>query len=117
MPMPDTSYNYYFSAYCGGGQGLLEKSEFDRFVRPAAMAVGDYITFEGDFSPFEDNIRHCICRIAELLFKNDSRRGIKSENTDGYSVTYTDTDGGRSEVRSIVQAELGNTGLLFLGVE
>ena len=117
MKMPDTTFDFYYSSYCGGKAPVLEKADFDRIIRSATQEVGDFITFEGDCSLFGDQIKNCVCRVAEALFKGEASKGIKSENTDGYSVTYADTDGGRAEVRSVVQAELGNTGLLFLGVE
>ena len=93
----------------------MDKAEFDRFIRPATQMVGDYITSGGDCLPFQNEISLCACRVAEALFKGEPRRGIKSETTDGYSVTYDDRDG--DEIRRIIVSGLKDTGLIYTGVE
>ncbi len=117
MPMPETTYDFYFSSYCGGKPGLLNKEEFDRFIRPATQSVADYITFDGDCLSFQKEIRLCACRVAEALFKGEPQRGIKSETTDGYSVTYDDRSRDGDEIRRIIVSGLKDTGLLYTGVE
>lgn len=117
MRMPETSYDFYYGAHCGGRQGCLTKEEFDGLVKEATAQVGDYITYDGDYPPFEDQIRGCICRVAEELHRSGGYRHIKSENTDGYSVTYRDDVRTDSQIRRIVASALDGTGLIYKGVE
>ena len=64
-----------------------------------------------------DDIKLCICEIAEALYTAESRKGISSENNDGYSVTY-DKDGASSDkvITEIAKRYLAGTDLLFRGV-
>ena len=52
--------------------------------------------------------------MAEVFFRRQGALGIKSENTDGYSVTYSDI-GLAEELYEIAELYLGETGLLFKG--
>ena len=58
-----------------------------------------------------------ICEMAEALFVSHTRRGIASENNDGYSVTYkNDEDSNlQNELYSIAKCYLSETNLLYRG--
>lgn len=62
------------------------------------------------------NIQLCICDIAEALYIAESRRGISSENNDGYSVTYDKDAAAGGEILEIAKRYLAGTDLLYRGV-
>lgn len=64
----------------------------------------------------EEKAKMCVCEIAEYLFDVASRRGIESENNDGYSVSYQNRDI-KTDIVNIVKTYLGGTDLLYRGVE
>ena len=81
----------------------------------AKKAIGtlNYFTCR-DVSQMEDfNVKMCICEVAELLYEQSKRRGIKSENNDGCSVSYDlNCDG---EAIGIIKKWLSGSGLLYRG--
>ena len=59
------------------------------------------------------------CAAAEEICKGGFGSGIKSESTDGYSVTYSDSFSQKSEISRIFDAiriYLEPTGLLYRGM-
>lgn len=63
-----------------------------------------------------DNIKLCICDIAEAMYEAESRKGITSENNDGYSVTYDKDAAADGEILDIAKRYLAGTDLLYRGV-
>ena len=61
-------------------------------------------------------VRFCVCEIAEFLYENAKTSGMRSENNDGYSVTYQDRDI-KKEILKIAETYLGETDFLYRGVE
>lgn len=64
----------------------------------------------------EERAKICVCEIAEYLFDVASRRGIESENNDGYSVSYQNRDI-KTDVLNIAKIYLSGTDLLYRGVD
>lgn len=121
-------YEYYSGTYKGTA---IPEVAFERIAMKASRYI-DQITFgrivrnnAGEYPA----LPLCVCDMAEKIYavegENGSAREKKSENTDGYVVTYvTDSvDGGNAEealkrkLFSIAQTYLLNTGLLYLGVD
>lgn len=115
-------YDYYYSTYIG------RKISEDNFIELSAQAQRfvDYVTSGKIGDNVTDKVRNAICAAAEALHECNSKYvnispGIKSENTDGYSVTYQDYDVSAvsSEQDKVmyraVQRELSGTGLLYRG--
>lgn len=59
------------------------------------------------------DMKMCICNIAEILFEKDKIGMTKSENNDGYSVTYSRN----AEICSAAHMWLANSGLLWRGLD
>ena len=103
---------YYNENYSGDSK--IPASLFPLFERRAENELM-FIT-DGKIKGKEDeNIKICICDMAEFLYKCLERNGIKSENNDGYSVTYQERDI-KNELLKIAQVNLYGTELLFRGV-
>lgn len=77
-----------------------------------AVAEINRITTE-DISDFSDeNIKMCVCEVAEFLYENEKRDGIVSESNDGYSVHF---EKGERKIYDIVNKWLSKSGLLYRG--
>ena len=69
----------------------------------------------GDISQLSDeNAKMCICEVAEFLYENARKDGIVSENNDGYSVHFdnSERDG---KIYAIAKRWLSGSGLLYRG--
>lgn len=120
------TYEYYTELY--GGE-MIPKDTFPRMIAKARQYI-DNFTFgritEGDMEMFP-SISACACEMAEMIYKAQSNsvpgREVKSENTDGYSVTYvtervdgeTEESAMRRKLYALAEVYLMNTGLLYLG--
>ena len=121
-------YDYYVKEYKGDA---IPQLAFDKLARDASAFVRE-ITFDRiQEETIVDAVRDAVCAVCDVMYTEEQRvsqfggREIKSENTDGYSVTYvTETQDGQSreEVlrRKMYQAAkeyLLFTGLLYQGVK
>lgn len=123
------TYEYYTETYFGTA---IPETVFPRMIRKASQYI-DYFTF-GRLS--EENVDSyptlpdCACDMAEVIYKmTEGSPGVgrekKSENTDGYSVTYvTESVDGQSKedvlkkkLYSIAKLYLLETGLLYCGAD
>lgn len=117
-------YNYYVEEY---GGNIIPKDRFDYVMQKAELHLHAF-TFDRLKGEIHDNVvKNCLCDMAETIYniKKLSDKGVKkSENTDGYSVSYVTeiTDGQdcqkilRKKLYGIAECYLMNTGLLYLGV-
>ena len=122
---PYVDYNYYHETF--GGSKITEAA-FPSWEK-RAEAVLHRITFNRILKRPEliteailDNIRMAICAMSETDFRESKKTpGVKSENTDGYSVSYGDTGSANGEAGRIhemyqsAMTYLHDTGLLFKG--
>lgn len=115
-------YDYYYSNYLGR---KIPKEDFEELSAQAQRFV-DYVTSGRIGDSVTDKVRNAVCAAAEALHDCNSKYvninpGIKSENTDGYSVTYQDydvsavTEQQDKAMYKAVQRELSGTGLLYRG--
>lgn len=120
------TYQYYKTEYCG--ETIPEKA-FPRMIAKSSQYI-DNFTFgritEGDVKTFP-SISACACDMAETIYRMQGTDGVvkekKSENTDGYSVSYVTecVDGNIAEdtlkrkLYAIAKTYLLTTGLLYLG--
>lgn len=119
---------YYATEYYGSA---IPETGFIRIIKKASQYI-DHFTFDrikekeiGNYPTLPD----CACAMADALYMATGDDGIKrekkSENIDGYSVSYVteNSDGKnaenvlRSKLYSIAQLYLSETGLLYCGVE
>ena len=117
-------YEFYAEVY--DGRSIPEEAFSGAMLK--ASAYLNRITFGRIQVPYPEEVRYAVCELAELQHKydkeaRDGNREVKSENNDGYSVTYV-TEGTDGESPNVVlhrkmyaaaKVWLGNTGLLYLG--
>ncbi len=104
---------FFYTEFCGG-EGKIPAAEFPLWEQRACEALL-YLTdgrSEGDDS---DSVKSCICAMAELMYEEEKRSGIASENNDGYSVVYKSEDM-KSRLYAIAKTRLFGTDLLYRGV-
>jgi hypothetical protein len=122
------TYNDYTKSY--GGSAIPE-ANFQRLAVKASAYI-DMFTFkrinEGNVSAFP-SVSLCACEMAETIFfatgETGTKKEKKSENTDGYTVSYVveGADGRTAEetlrrkLYEIAKLYLINTGLLYCGVD
>lgn len=95
---------------------MIPQNEFRHYAGIAQRQVTESITHEGDCLQFLEAVKLCVCQVADSLYEGREREGIASENIDGYSVTFRESDS-RRRVSDIIRKCLGNTGLLYAGVD
>ena len=110
-------FSYYKDTYCGE----MAEGDFKRLSR-SASAYLDSVTLDRIPSVTDEKImekvKDACCAVADVLLLKEQRDGIAAETNDGVSVTYA-TEGKTDEERLYQAAVLylGNTGLLYRGVE
>lgn len=94
-------YAYYTSEY--GGEIIPEK-KFSGYERRAEAYIRKITYVRGDiFSTESDIVKDAVCAVADVYCSYDQKQAsagmVKSENNDGYSVTYVteQTDGQTAE--------------------
>lgn len=115
-------YEYYKNSFSGT---LISEEEFSPLANKVSRFL-DYVTMHR-INEVTDSVKNAVCAGSEALhelnqmYKNIPK-GIKSENTDGYSVTYSEFDiekikklENTAMYNAFVQ-ELSGTGLLYQGV-
>lgn len=115
MLKTDVDYSYYANAFLGGMKPKLSAVEFYICASRAKTFLDCFLCCEEPLEA-ENAVKDCICCLAEEICRAESRKGIRSENTDGYSVTFYE-DKGNSSLLKIVNTYLGNSGLMFAGVK
>lgn len=129
-----TDYEYYRTAY----GGAMKETDFNAAERKSEAVIRYYTYLQGDIfteldAKYEDALKMACCAGAEAIAartaKTESgaaaaKAAIKSEDTDGYSVTYatgeSDTDAESAMYKAVYQAikvYLLPTGWLYRGVK
>lgn len=116
-------YIFYAETY----EGEMEENDFQRHALSASQYIR-YLTM-GKSDRYEgDELKYAVCEAADVLYSasqsNDSKGEKKSENTDGYSVSYVvqGKDGETKEellnrkISGAIRKWLLPTGLLYAGV-
>lgn len=88
-------YDFYQGAYQGN---LIPEAAWPAVARDASAYI-DRITYGRlrHGATVTDDVRMAVCAVAEVVYAHQQRdveqgsSGIKSENVDGYSVTYEDS--------------------------
>lgn len=94
-------YAYYASEY--GGE-IIPENFFSGYERRAEAYIRKITYVRGDiFSMESDMVKDAVCAVADVYCSYDQKQAsagmVKSENNDGYSVTYVteQTDGQTTE--------------------
>lgn len=131
--MAYVSYDYYISGYLTLRTPIIPEQDFIFWEKQARREIDAY-TFGrlADSSLISETVQDCTCAISELLYQAyklseaNIAQGLAgpltSWSNDGNSGTidasqsiYTES-GRKTEIRRIIYLYLGNTGLLYAGV-
>lgn len=114
---PYADYIWYKSSYFGA---VIPEEVFPSFAMKASYLV-DNLT-AGNLQSFDaapDCVKDAVCAAAEKLyqFEKNPAKEIKSENNDGYSVTYADANEEKAfdDAKTEIRVYLSTSGLLFRG--
>lgn len=127
-------YSYYTSEYLLNRQPSVPGEDYLFWEREARRQI-DAATFDRihQISIIPDSVKECTCAITEFLYKahtlsesnlsNGIAGPLVSWNNDGNSGSidasqsiYTES-GKKAEIRRLIYLYLGNTGLLYAGVD
>lgn len=114
--MPLLDYEYYKEFY-----GVtIPINSFSRFEMRAEIILNNY-TFKRlkKLSKVNDEVKLCLCEMADYLYRNEIQTSIVSESTDGYSVTYEKSKTRleqETDIYAIVLRYLQGSPLLYRGV-
>lgn len=113
---PYVDYEYYKESFVGS---KISKTAFPKYEARAEAHL-HRITFGRVKSLLEipDEVKKAICAMAEINYQEDKKTlGIRSENIDGYSVSYGDftSETKNAELYSAAKDYLSDTGLLYRG--
>ncbi|MCB5881021.1 hypothetical protein LIR45_01280 [Lachnospiraceae bacterium EP-SM-12S-S03] len=117
-------YEHYLNKY---DSYKIPEELFVQMVKKAERYLNQF-TFGGiQEVSYDTEIKNCICEMAEVIYIEETKKsdGIKkSENIDGYSVTYVTEMLDGEDRKAVLQRQLYHiaerylmhTGLLYLGV-
>lgn len=113
---PYVDYEYYAKAFLGTA---IPEPSFPALEKKAEAFL-HRITFGRvkRLPEIPNEVKDAICAMAEYNFREDKKTpGVRTENIDGYSVSYGDsTETSRSaELYSVAKNYLSDTGLLHRG--
>ncbi len=119
--MTYADYSYYREQFHGS---LIPETEFEYSAARASEYI-DWQTFDRITDEYMENeaaalkIKSCCCALAESEYSFNQRADISSEKNGSYSVTYSaKSDGSHiTEKSRIIAMYLGNTGLLYRGID
>lgn len=112
--MPDISYEYYYTVFCCGNEGIIPSGDFPFYCRKASDEVALRICEAT--ADAQADISHAVCEVAEMLFHSARTGLVKSENIDGYSVAYSEDIPVSKRINAILEKHLAKHGLLYRGV-
>lgn len=84
--MERVGFDYYKDVFMGSE--ITSPKDFGR-LELRAIAYVDKITF-GRITEMTESIKCAVCSVCDVLKRRGARSGIKQENNDGYSVTFSE---------------------------
>ena len=114
---PDVGFEFYYNAFCNGKAGVIPAESFERCIMLAQRVMNMYLNSCLPAESFDEDIKLCLCEVAEIMFRAEKNGTVKSETIDGYSVTFADGADVKNNCRMIILQRLGHTGLIYAGVE
>lgn len=124
--MSQVDYAYYVEKY--GGDIIPQNRAFMKAADKAEVYLHMFTFDRLKEETYDNLIKNCICDMAEAVYRSevvDGGKEKKSENNDGYSVSYVTerADGQdaaeamKNKMYGIVKCYLMNTGLLSFEVQ
>ena len=120
---------YYTGTYLSGREQSIPSAQFPYYARDATMRIRQR-TYGRVPETVPDEVKLCCCELAELTYQAEKASKateggtVASESNGGWSKTYvTAADGKASaetlnaKAENVMQKWLGDTGLLYLGVD
>ena len=108
------TFDYYEKEYHG-----TEISAKETFMRLENRAESLLRVHTGevthDLSRYPE-VKDCLCELCDLFSVGEKSLGIKSETTDGLSVTYGNDPTSSRRVSEVIRRRLFRTGLLYRGM-
>ena len=117
MKVNKIGFEFYFNDFCNGRQGMIPAESFERSVILATGELEKYISDSAFVGDYGSEIDMCLCELAEYIYQKEKVGNIRSESVDGYSVSFVEGVGNRTNVAEIILRRLGKSGLLYAGVE
>ena len=126
--------NYYESEYLLGRSPIIPADVYPYWEKQAERVLNQYTLSRlvADFNFITDEVKDCTCELAELLYQADAVEQkaadqggglLSSYSNDGQSGTfdlsqssYTE-EGKAKKTKEIIYKYLGNTGLLYRGMQ
>ncbi|RGW23162.1 hypothetical protein DW776_00670 [Ruminococcus sp. AM30-15AC] len=125
---------YYETGYLLGRSPVIPEDIYPYWEKQAERVLNQYTLSRlvADFNLITDEVKDCTCELAELLYQADTvsqkaaEQGgglLSSYSNDGESGTFdlsqsSYTEEGKSKKeREIIYKYLGNTGLLYRGMQ
>ena len=105
-------FDYYQNVFLGSE--ITSRKDFDRLQRRAAAYI-ERITF-GRIETMTESVKCAVCNVCEVLKRRSARSGIKSEQNDGYSVTYKDSFQSESDNLYLAASVFVPSELLYRGI-
>lgn len=112
----DVDFTDYCNDYCMGQEPVLSAEQFAGYINRARLFLRSVMNSEYK-GGFDEEAKACLCAIAEQIYIAEKKENIKSEDIDGYSVTYERQGSIRTKLLELVALYLEKSGLLFAGVE
>ena len=120
---------YYTGTYLSGREQSIPSAQFPYYARDATMRIHQR-TYGRVPETVPEEVKLCCCELAELTYQAEKASKateggtVASESNGGWSKTYvTAADGKASaetlnaKAENVMQKWLGDTGLLYLGVD
>lgn len=116
-----TTLDFYRDTYGSpdkGGAGKIPEDQFSLWESRAEAELNRIVSGRFEELSQLSQTPMLVCEMAETLFVAHARKGIASENNDGYSVTYTNNEDSnlQKELLDIAKRYLSETNLLYRGV-
>ncbi len=81
-----TDFEFYCEEY--GGCEFSDEEEFERMAKKARLFISRVTYTEPDFE--DDDVRCCVCALAEIYQDNSGSQSIVRERIDGFETEYSD---------------------------
>lgn len=95
-----------YEAYLARG-GKLGEADYQAMALKAAAEI-DWRTFgrAKNCQEMAQELSACECELTDVLYLDQSAQGIRTENNDGYSITYTNEEDRRQKLENICRRYL-----------
>lgn len=109
-----------YTTWLGGRTPVLTSTDFSFYALAATFKIYS-ATFGNIPNTIPENVKQCTCALAEEIYKLEQRKGISSENNDGYSISYDTTVTADGVIEDIIRTmlvdyNLADTNLLYRGL-